>query len=478
MSRIDTTSFAQSYLGGAQLGTSQFGMLANIMQAMARQGLAERQFTADEMQRETSNSLNERQFGRQLENDVFDQGMREDNYRLDLGNQDISRSNLALRQGEFDLRTREDARREERRKLTSKVYATMARSILDKTAANRAMVQAGPSYSPTQGPATQPGGTVGSAPMQQLGPMAPPSNPEDDKWRDMIDSLEWSGDFEALGQIMPMLADERERSDYMATLQLLTHDGAVAESIPDDTPRNRAMKSLLGNYQKVGNPEWLMEKWGKWLDQSGQLSVSPEIATKFGLPSSMVGRPYDASMSRLVDDMRAQEAAQRVKPAKVMQPAPGVLTVYEAGRQDAPIRVSVLKGAGQPLIWDETDPVVAQFMDAAEIQEKSRYTSNWHTDETREAYKARTEKTAKQFAASMGWNVDGVRAAPAAPGGPPAGAPRSNEQAAAVQGPGPGGAVPAATEQDLRSAIAKLKAQGVTDPTQIKAKLAEMGLVR
>lgn len=471
MSRIDTTSFANSYLGGAQLGTSQFGMLANIMQAMARQGLAERQFTADEMQRETSNSLNERQFGRQLENDVFDQGMRQDNYRLDLGNQDISRSNLALRQGEFDLRTREDTRREQRRALDSKVYATMARSILDRSAASRAAM-AQPAGSPMQGPPTSPGGQVGAAgPGMQMGPMAvPASSPEDDQWRSLIDSLEWSGDSEALGEVMPYLLDERKRAEQLQLMRALTDDGVLPEAIPDDTPQNRATKSVLKAFQSLGRPEQYLQAFGKWMDDQAQARVTPELAAAFGLPPSMIGTPWSPAANQMATQNRM---IQKMQP----QGKPGTIRYNPGGNKNKTQMAPVSIGNGQPLVWDPSNPDVQQFLDVARMGMPGRDAGQYdkHSgivdalslglsgEEGDDEYNARVDKYARQLASVAQWVVH-----------EPGGAPASNDAAVAASG---GAMTPVAPVERIQQVIGGLKAQGLT-PQQIKQRLTEMGLVR
>jgi len=474
MSQIDTRGFANSYLGGAGLGTQQFFGLADMMRSIAQMNLREREFAADQTQREVSNSLNERQFGRQLENDVVAQDQWAQGHDLDLNQFAQRQREFGLQESQFDLRNRQDQRQEQQRATTSKAYATMARVILDKSAANRAMAQgtAGPGMNPTQGPPTSPGGQVGQVGQggAQMGPMMPPApDPADEQWRGMIDSLEWSGDAEALGQIMPFLMDERKRSEQILLMKALTDDGVIPDLIPNDTPQNRATRSLLRAFQEQGKPDLYVEQFARWMQTQDQPRITPELASAMGLPPSMIGTPWTPAANQMATQNRA---FQKMQP----QGKPGNIRYNPGGNMNKTLMAPVSIGGGQPLVWDPSNPDVQQFIDVARMGMPGRDAGQYdkHSrivdaislgfagEEGDDEYNARVDKYARQLAAVAQWVVHEP------------GQEQGVQPAGAVAA---GGMTPLAPVERIQQTIGTLKAQGL-NTQQIKQRLTEMGLVR
>lgn len=172
-------------------------------------------------------------------------------------------------------------------------------------------------------------------------------------------------------------------------------------------------------------------------------------------PMAQAGMPLNASGAAAMLERMAPDAAQASKTI------PKIVPVPVAGNPKNVVKVPLQGSNGGTLVWDETDPVVDGFMQAAALAEKPQLDRSWwnpRPDEAQADYQNRVRQTAVRMAAGLGWSVQ-------SPGTAPAGASRA-----------PSGQAPAAAPlADVQAQIRAWAQAGLTRD-QIKQKLREMGV--
>lgn len=214
---------AQAYLGGANLGTQQFQMLAQLAARAAEM--------QDQRRRDDFNQANTLR-----DNERADRSLS-----FTMGN---AAANNARADSYLELAQKRDALEQEQKKNRASVYASFARQSLAGAQG------AGPTMGQMAGPGAS---TIATATVPGAGAMLgmPAPNPEDERWGKMIDFAEAKGDDEALKWIAVQGQTRESRAkanQWFRNVEQMVGDSADFLNKPEE----RAVYSL---YRDMSDPE-------------------------------------------------------------------------------------------------------------------------------------------------------------------------------------------------------------------------------
>lgn len=371
MGRFDTSDPARLFLAGFSSGQ-------NLMESVDQQDIRERQ-----MQRQAQqDALNQTQQG--FENNLATQ-------------------RHGLNQEEFGFRKSQAQQMVDQRKQKAQSLAMIAKRRMQESA------------SPMLDP--------------QTGMEVPAGKDDTEHLERTIDVAAEKGDPEAIMYLLPFLDKEESRRRVSAQFKALrqgnmgealadpaaraAYNAAVAANDPEFFVRWHERRMVAKDKQAAEMAQGVADE-GQRQDLIGNLSTRYAGSTPYGDQGE-----YDALQTLDLTDLRGiqkKRAMDRIDgnqpPQKLTAPAPYMLTLRNG------TKVQVLKGNGNELVWDEADPIVQAFMDAADASEEvnpagtklSRVFGNsvlGPSDQERTRERGDREALAKKLAANVGWKITG-----------------------------------------------------------------------